>query len=236
MNLNGYCVSINAGNDASPSGSNWICSKTGQIIAMTTACQWQYNIQNTVARQDVAGNPYSWSCYSTLTPTITMPTPTIKPTATPAATPTPTIKPTATPTPTVVPLAGYLGKYWNLATNAIFPPTTIPTTTPALTRTDTLIDFTWNNTSPDTKINADNFIVQWTKTQAFTAGSYTFTLTSDDGSRVYIDNQLVINQWTDHSSNTVTANKTITNGNHTLRIEYYEHGGGAVAKFSFLKN
>jgi glucose/arabinose dehydrogenase len=222
MDLNGYCTSQNAGNDASPSGNNWLCSQTGQIINMTNACQWQYKTVNAAAKQETVGDPYSWACY---TAQGTNPTPTV-------ALPTPTpVLPTATPQPQV----GYAGKYWNLATNAAFPPT-IPTTAATLSRTDATINFDWGGGSPDPKITVDRFVTQWTRTQTFEAANYTFSATSDDGVRVYIDGVAVINQWNDHPATTYTANKAMTAGNHTIRVDYYERGGGAVAKFSFTKN
>ena len=96
MNLYGYCQSLGQGG-SSLNGSTWVCSTTGNAINMNAACQWQYN-PSAFASQDAAGNPYSWSCYSSSsTPTAT-PTPTVKPTATP--TPTPSTKATPTPTPT----------------------------------------------------------------------------------------------------------------------------------------
>jgi hypothetical protein len=68
------------------------------------------------------------------------------------------------------------------------------------------------------------------KTQNFTAGSHTFTATADDGIRVYLDGTLVIDQWKDQSATTYTTSRQVTAGNHELKVEYYEHGGDAVAK------
>ncbi len=213
MNLDGYCKSQGQ-NGTALSGNTWTCTPSGTAINMTNACRWQYN-PNAFAKQDVANNPYTWSCYVSGT------------------LPTPTSTPTATPTPQ--PSTNYQGKYWNLPTNATFPPS-IPTSVPNLTRSDPTINFTWNYGSPASQINVDRFIAQWTKTQNFTAGTYTFTLTSDDGSRVYIDNQLILSQWSDHVTTTITANRNLTAGNHIIRVDYYERTGGANVKFSFVKN
>jgi hypothetical protein len=68
------------------------------------------------------------------------------------------------------------------------------------------------------------------KTQSFTAGTHTFTATADDGVRVYLDGTLVIDQWKDQSATTYTAPRTVTAGNHEVKVEYYENGGDAVAK------
>ena len=70
------------------------------------------------------------------------------------------------------------------------------------------------------------------KTQSFTAGTHTFTATADDGIRVYVDGALVIDQWKDQSATTYTASRQVTAGSHELKVEYYENGGDAVARFS----
>src|SRR5690349_11543079 len=58
-------------------------------------------------------------------------------------------------------------------------------------RTDAAINFNFGAGSPDASIPADNFAARWTGTQTFTtAGTYTFTLTRDDGARVFIDGAL----------------------------------------------
>ena len=53
-------------------------------------------------------------------------------------------------------------------------------------------------------------------------GMYTFTLGSDDGSRLYVDDELVINSWYDHTYRDVTQRWYLSGGWHTLTIWYYE--------------
>ncbi len=105
------------------------------------------------------------------------------------------------------------------------------TGSPILTRNDSAINFDWGNGSPDPAIPSDHFSVRWTKTQDFTAGNYSFTLKSDDGIRFWIDNQLLVDDWTDHGTKTYNPTANLTANSHTLKIEYYENGGGAVASF-----
>jgi uncharacterized protein YegP (UPF0339 family) len=59
-----------------------------------------------------------------------------------------------------------------------------------------------------------------------TAGSYTFRLTSDDGSRMRIDDTLVINNDGLHGPTPVEATLTLSTGYHSLRIEHFERAGG----------
>lgn len=98
MNLGGYCQSIGQ-EGADLNGSTWICYPSNTSINMDSACQWQYPGQNAIAQQDIAGNPYSWSCYSGTA----SPTPTGSVVATTTPTPTKTILPTATSAPTIAP-------------------------------------------------------------------------------------------------------------------------------------
>jgi glucose/arabinose dehydrogenase len=133
-------------------------------------------------------------------------------------------------TSTTTPPAGYTGQYWNAGTGTA---PTFPTSAPTLTRTDPSIAFDWGTGSPAAGINADHFMARWSKTASFTAGTYTFTATADDGVRVYVDNTLIIDHWIDEGATTYSVNRAMTAGNHTLKIEYYENAGGAVAKFSY---
>jgi hypothetical protein len=60
------------------------------------------------------------------------------------------------------------------------------------------------------------------------AGKYTFFLNSDDGSKLYIDDELVIDNDGDHSLLELTGEKELTSGSHKVRIEFFEAGGEAI--------
>jgi hypothetical protein len=98
-----------------------------------------------------------------------------------------------------------------------------------LCRNDVAINFDWGSGTPGAPIPVDDFSVRWTRTQAFTAGSYTFQLGSDDGARLYIDGVLVGDWWYDVSYTTRAVTRSLTAGNHTIVMEYYERGGSARA-------
>ncbi len=126
----------------------------------------------------------------------------------------------------------YKAEYWNLNNTSDF---YCPSDTPTLTRNDTNINFDWGAGSPDAKINNDHFVARWTKSQNFDSGNYTFTTISDDGVKLWVDGNLIIDKWNDHGPETDTANIQLSNGNHNIKMEYYENSGGAVAKMSFSK-
>ncbi len=58
------------------------------------------------------------------------------------------------------------------------------------------------------------------------AGSYTFRLTSDDGSRLLIDNNMVINHDGLHGATPKEGTVTLGTGYHALKIEHFEREGG----------
>ncbi|MDT8307093.1 MAG: PA14 domain-containing protein [Anaerolineae bacterium] len=105
---------------------------------------------------------------------------------------------------------------------------------PVAVRDDANINFDWGNGSPvPGVVNSDNFSVRWTRTVNFTPGRYRITATADDGMRVWINNQLLIDQWRDQTATTYTAEVTLPGGALPVRVEYYDHGGGAIARASW---
>ncbi|MEK9201132.1 MAG: PA14 domain-containing protein, partial [Patescibacteria group bacterium] len=104
---------------------------------------------------------------------------------------------------------------------------------PVLTRNEGPIDYDWANGSPGPGVNSDNFSVRWTKQYTFGAGTYRFDTLSDDGIRLYIDNTLILDKWVDQSSTAYTVNIPVTAGDHEIKLEYYDRGGGAVAKLTW---
>lgn len=133
------------------------------------------------------------------------------------ATPTPT--PTLIPSPTpVVYYPDWRGEYW---------PNQNLSGSPAAVRNDVTIDFNWGAGSPASGLPADNFSARWTRAWYFDQGGYRFHAVGDDGIRVYVDNILVIDNWSDGSRREATGELWLWSGNHDLRVEYYEHTGDA---------
>ena len=101
---------------------------------------------------------------------------------------------------------------------------------PTLTRIDANIDFSWGNVSPAPNIPADNFSARWTRWLYMdAAGAWTFTTTTDDGVRLYIDDNLVIDGWSDQSLRTRTVTLNLTQSYHLVRMEFVERTGNAQA-------
>ncbi len=104
-----------------------------------------------------------------------------------------------------------------------------------LTRIDSTIDFDWMGGSPDPSMDADFFSIRWTGyVQPLYSESYTFIVLVDDGVRLWIDDQLVIDQWIDQAPTEHRGAINLLGGKYyRLKMEFYERGGGAVARLGW---
>lgn len=108
------------------------------------------------------------------------------------------------------------------------------TGSPVLTRTDTTVDFNWGTGGPGGSVPTDNFSARWTGNITIGNEDAILALTTDDGVRLYIDNNLVINAWVPQDS--VTNETTVffaKNTTHSIKIEYCEFAGNAVCSFKW---
>ena len=129
----------------------------------------------------------------------------------------------------------YSGSYWNLDSNCTESPT-IPNTSPDGTSTDAVIDFNWDGGHPSQVSQDTCFAARWTRTVRTDSGRYIFRIDNlNDGARVYVDNVLIINQWSDHGGSSYSMIKDLTAGEHTLKIEYYQRTTGDAITFSYSK-
>lgn len=123
------------------------------------------------------------------------------------------------------PSAGLYGEYYS---------STTPSGTSAGSRTDDPIDFNWGSGSPGVgSIGSDNFSVDWNGfVRATETGTYYFQTESDDGVRLWVDGNLIIDNWTNHAPTTNTSSGvTLTAGQaYSVDLQYYENGGGAVIR------
>jgi hypothetical protein len=96
------------------------------------------------------------------------------------------------------------------------------------------IDRYFNGASPAPGfVGAENYSIRWTRKLTLTAGTYRFSVTSDDGARLYVDDHLVINQWPNSPSATNNFDLSLTAGNHDIRLEYYQYTGPAQARLTW---
>ena len=124
----------------------------------------------------------------------------------------------------------WTAEFWNTPEAGESP--AFPGRPPDLTRLDPMISNDWGDGSPDPAVTADKFMARWTRTVTLPAGTYRFAATGDDGIRVRLDGATVVDGWSDHGPTTFTSEVEIGAGVHTVVVEYYESGGGAVARFT----
>jgi hypothetical protein len=94
---------------------------------------------------------------------------------------------------------------------------------PALVRSDANLNYNWGWGAPDRKLPADHFSARWTRNVSLAAGTYRFNVSVDDGVRLYVDGQALIDQWRITAPITYTASLNLAAGTHLLKVEYYEN-------------
>jgi beta-glucosidase len=96
--------------------------------------------------------------------------------------------------------------------------------TPKLVRVDPTVDFHWELAAPAPGLPEDGFSVRWTgKLTPPKSGRYALGLRSDDGSRLYLDGKLVIDDWGDHPPTLKTTEIELLGGKaYDVRLEYFE--------------
>ena len=139
------------------------------------------------------------------------------------------LAPVAAPKPASVVAAGdgLTGNYYN---SANLDPSTL-----ALTRKDASVNFDWKKGSPSSTVKSDNFSAEWTgQVLAPETGTYTFATTSDDGVRVWVNGQQLINAWNDHVPRQDQGKITLQAGQkYDIKVDYYERTGGALMQLSW---
>ena len=103
------------------------------------------------------------------------------------------------------------------------------------TRTDATVNFDWGEAAPVSGMGVDSFSVRWTgQVQACYTQTYTFYTNSDDGIRLWVNGQQVINNWTDHGPTENSGTIALSAGQkYAVTLEFYENGGGALASLSW---
>ncbi len=95
-------------------------------------------------------------------------------------------------------------------------------------RIDDDLDFDWGDGSPLAGFPKDNFSVQWkTCLNVKTSEHARFLLGSDDGSRMFVDGKLLIDNWGAHDFRPMEGEAELEAGLHSLRVAFFDKSGGA---------
>jgi subtilisin len=92
------------------------------------------------------------------------------------------------------------------------------------------IDRNFTGVSPAPGVNTENYSIRWTRTLSLTADTYRFSVTGDDGVRLYIDGQLKVDRWVNQTATTYDVDVNLPAGAHEIRLEYYQHAGPAQVR------
>jgi uncharacterized repeat protein (TIGR03806 family) len=129
---------------------------------------------------------------------------------------------------------GLQGQYFANTTSAAFANAGYKGT-PTLTRVDPTINFNWGTTAPDPSIGLTVYCVRWTGSiQPQFNETYTFSTTTDDGVRLLVNGQLLVNEWVDQGPTTWSGQiKLNAQQRYNIEMDYYQNGGGAVAQLQW---
>ncbi|MGN6530361.1 MAG: glycoside hydrolase family 3 C-terminal domain-containing protein, partial [Ginsengibacter sp.] len=103
---------------------------------------------------------------------------------------------------------------------------------PVLTRTDDSINFSWTLYSPARAVSKDFYSAKWTGfLKSPKTGTYKIGLDGNDGFRLYINNQLVIDNWQKQTYSTKLANYHFEKAKeYNIRVEFFEPVGNGHIK------
>jgi len=126
---------------------------------------------------------------------------------------------------TTVPGGGLIGEYFNNMNL---------TGQPILTRTDPMIDVDYGGNSPEPSVvNPDGFSVRWRgELQAAFSEVYTFYTRTNDGSRLWIDEQLIVDKWAWVNRVVDTRSEPIrlvAGEQYSIRMEWFNEDGNSEA-------
>jgi len=103
-----------------------------------------------------------------------------------------------------------------------------------LTRDDTLIDFTWGPAATPNLSNG-NYTVRWTgQVQPQYSETYFFETRTDEGVKLWVNDQLLIDRWQIQNSTWTNAITLVADVRYNIRMEYFNRGGSARARLSWF--
>ncbi|MCX8128930.1 MAG: PA14 domain-containing protein [Clostridia bacterium] len=103
--------------------------------------------------------------------------------------------------------------------------------TKILTRIDSSIDFNWGTGSPDTSVKNEFFSVRWTGyVEPRYTGTYKFHAFADNGVRLWVNGQKIIDRWTDSFGEEVGTIDLTAGQKYEIRLEYFDYTGAASMK------
>lgn len=103
---------------------------------------------------------------------------------------------------------------------------------PVFSRVDSIVDFDWAQGTPAGSLPNDNFTVRWLgEVQPLFTEELTFRVFSDDGCRLWVNNELLIDAWYPKAGSEASGSIFLEKDKkYALRLEYFENGGEAIVQ------
>lgn len=103
---------------------------------------------------------------------------------------------------------------------------------PVHTRFDPEVNYVWGEGAPGPWVNVDGFSARYTNIlHVGFPWFYNFSIVTDDGVRVYIGNQMILNEWRNQPETEYKFRRFLWRGDHELTIEYFEAWGEASLRY-----
>jgi hypothetical protein len=104
-----------------------------------------------------------------------------------------------------------------------------------LSRTDRTVSFNWGTGSPASTIGVDTYSVRWTgEVKARYSQLYTFYTNTDDGVRLWVNGQLLIDKWVNQAATQWSGTIALTAGRrYAIRMEYFDNTGDGLASLQW---
>jgi len=130
---------------------------------------------------------------------------------------------------------GLLGEYYDFGSDAVEDFPNIPADKkPTIKLIDKQLNFESTSEALGNSKLEDHFYVRWTGMIRIPKdGKYKFTLESDDGSRLFIDNKQVIDNNGLHAMEEKDGDAELKAGDHPIKVELFENEGECGIKFSW---
>ncbi len=130
--------------------------------------------------------------------------------------------------------SGLIGLYYTNSSTNYLSVTNFNPTNLFLTRTDAVVDFNWTtNLTPN--LSNGVYSVRWVgQVQPQYSETYFFVANTDDGVKLWVNDQLIIDSWVKKTASDVTGTIALQAGvRYDLKMEYFNNGSSAAAHLSW---
>ena len=108
-------------------------------------------------------------------------------------------------------------------------------TVPTLTRIDPTVNFSWGTSAPAAGVAATTFSVRWTGGLVPRLSEmHTFTVTADDGVRLWVNDELIVTNWVNQDAKPVSGQIALRAGVAVpITLEYFQNTGAASVRLEW---